>query len=83
MKTRCKYPNRKDYKWYGGRGITVCAEWIDNFAAFFACVGKRPSPSHSIDRIDVNGNYEPGNVRWATPTEQVRNRRCSPSNRGR
>lgn len=72
---RCTNPNSESYRrYYGGRGITVCDRWRD-FENFFADMGPRPSPQHSIDRIDVNGNYEPGNCRWATDDEQVRNTR--------
>jgi hypothetical protein len=70
---RCTNKNTKDYKYYGGRGISVCAEWVGNFEAFFQHVGKKPSPKYSIDRIDNNGNYEPGNVRWATHQQQMQN----------
>lgn len=73
MMTRCFNPKATQYAWYGGRGISVCERWRD-FAAFVADVGERPSPKHSLDRIDCNGDYEPGNVRWATHTEQCRNR---------
>lgn len=73
MKARCSDQNSKDWPLYGGRGILVCAEWRDSFEAFFAYLGAKPTASHSIDRIDVNGNYEPGNVRWATPSEQMQN----------
>jgi hypothetical protein len=75
LKERCTNPACKDWPDYGGRGIRVCAEWQNDFAAFYTHVGPKPSPSHSIDRIDVNGNYEPGNVRWADPTTQRNNRR--------
>lgn len=76
IKTRCTNPNTPQYADWGGRGIRMCEEWSDSFEAFFAYVGPRPSPSHSIDRFpDNDGNYEPGNVRWATRLEQNQNRR--------
>lgn len=75
MKTRCLNPNDKRYSDYGGRGIKVCQEWTDSFEAFFKYIGEKPSKSHSLDRINNNGNYEPGNVQWATPLEQASNRR--------
>lgn len=75
MKRRCFNPHSADYVRYGGRGITVCDAWKGDFPAFFAAVGLRPSPAHSLDRDDVNGHYEPGNVCWATPKQQARNRR--------
>lgn len=70
---RCENPREKDFHHYGGRGISVWPEWRASFAVFFTAVGRRPSPRHSLDRIDNDRGYEPGNVRWATQSEQMRN----------
>ncbi len=75
MRRRCLSPKHQHYDLYGGRGIKVCARWSNDFLAFLTDMGPRPSPQHSIDRIDVNGNYEPSNCRWATHKEQSRNKR--------
>jgi hypothetical protein len=76
IKTRCFNQNEKNWKYYGGRGITVCARWLgeNGFSNFLSDVGPRPSSKHSIEREDVNGNYEPGNCVWATKKEQMLNR---------
>lgn len=75
IRNRCLSPGHADYPNYGGRGITVCDEWAGSIRAFAAAVGPRPSPQHSIDRIDNYRGYEPGNVRWATQEEQMKNQR--------
>ena len=75
MKGRCCNPNIPHYDIYGGRGIRVCDRWLESFEAFYSDMGPRPSKEYSIDRINNNGNYEPGNVRWATDVEQARNTR--------
>ena len=77
MKARCARVRLRDYPNYGGRGITVCERWRHDFAAFLADMGPRPTPDHSVDRRDNDGNYEPGNCRWATRVEQGRNKRSN------
>lgn len=76
MITRCTNPKHNRWQHYGGRGISICERWRHSYEAFLADVGRRPSPGHSIDRYpDMDGNYEPGNVRWATGHEQRMNQR--------
>lgn len=70
MVQRCTNSKATGYKYWGGRGISVCDRWRISFTQFIEDVGERPSSKHSLDRIDVDGNYEPGNVRWATAAEQ-------------
>ena len=77
MKQRCQNPRDPRYHRYGGRGITVCPEWCDSFDAFLTHIGPRPSKGYQLDRIDNDGCYEPGNVRWATPQQQALNRSTS------
>jgi len=72
---RCCRPNDQNFKDYGGRGITICEEWRWNFLAFWEDMGPKPSPKHSIDRIDNNKGYYKANCRWATQKEQMRNTR--------
>lgn len=74
MKNRCFVQTSRGYANYGGRGVTVCPQWRESFAQFLADMGERP-PGTTIDRIDNNGNYEPGNCRWADGTTQRRSTR--------
>lgn len=74
MRQRCGNPNATAYAAYGGRGIKVCDAWENSFAAFYADMGARPEGT-TLDRIDTNGDYAPGNCKWSTPKEQGANRR--------
>lgn len=75
VKTRCYNAKRPMYKHYGGRGIAMCDRWRNSYEAFFEDMGRRPSDKHSIDRIDNDGNYEPGNCRWVLVAVQAANKR--------
>lgn len=76
MRSRCLNPNSAAWKDYGGRGITICDRWADNYDAFFEDVGEAPD-NLSLDRTDVNGNYEPSNCAWVTQKEQMNNTRSN------
>jgi hypothetical protein len=74
-KKRCSNPRNASFTHYGGRGIAICDRWADSFENFLHDMGRRPGPGYSLDRIDFNRGYEPGNCRWADVTTQSRNRR--------
>jgi hypothetical protein len=73
MLARCTNQNRKDWKYYGGKGIKVCERWLTSFENFFEDLGPAPSPKHSLERGNSDGNYEPRNVSWATHKQQMNN----------
>lgn len=75
IKQRCFNQNSPEYENYGGRGITMCQRWVESYAAFYLDMGARPSKQHSIERVNNNGHYQPGNCRWATSQEQTLNMR--------
>jgi hypothetical protein len=77
MKHRCYYPNDNRYERYGGRGIKVHPTWLHDFEQFLHDMGPKPTPKHTLDRIDNNGDYEPGNCKWSTVREQNTNRSIS------
>lgn len=81
MITRCEVPNLNCFENYGGRGIKVCDRWRHSFENFLEDMGKRPSLSYTLDRIDVNGNYEPSNCRWADNYQQAINKRLPKNNK--
>lgn len=77
MKDRCLNPNSSSYMNYGGRGITICDQWLHGFPSFLNDMGRRPTPQHTIERINNDGNYEPDNCKWETRINQNRNRRST------
>lgn len=82
MIKRCYSKNHNSYDYYGGRGITVCDRWLESFENFYEDMGEKPSPKHSIDRINNDGNYEPDNCKWSTQSEQTVNSRHALSKSG-
>lgn len=77
LKQRCENPRCASYPRYGGRGISICERWRNSFPNFLVDLGPKPSPRHSLDRKNVNGNYCPQNCRWSDPKQQARNRRTN------
>jgi hypothetical protein len=83
IKQRCYNKNNSSYKNYGARGIKMHEPWFNDFQTFFDYIGEKPSENHSLDRINNEGNYEPGNVRWADRTTQNRNQRTRKDNKSK
>lgn len=77
MKRRCTDPNDKRYHDYGGRGIVICNQWLNSYETFLNDMGRAPSSDHSLDRVNVNGNYNPSNCKWSTAIEQQNNMRSN------
>lgn len=75
MKLRCCDNTNKHYKNYGGRGIKICDRWINSLENFYSDMGEKPTPKHTLERINNDGNYEPSNCKWATRNEQLKNKR--------
>lgn len=76
-KAKCQVKSHHAYKWYGGRGISMCKRWLDSYENFLSDMGRAPSKKHSLGRIDNDGNYEPSNCRWETHIQQVNNTRAN------
>jgi hypothetical protein len=80
MIQRCTNPKRKNYHNYGGRGIKVWIGWINSFQNFLNYIGLKPGPEYTLERLNNDGNYEPGNIKWATQLEQAHNKRARKNN---
>lgn len=83
MKQRCNNPRAYSFNYYGGRGIKICDSWAarDGFTAFIKDMGEKPTKEHTLDRVNNDGNYEPSNCRWATPSQQASNKRIHSQHR--